>query len=121
MTLISQTLRSHVCLGYATHTRGSATSRVECTKCNRRGRYNVRKLIEKYGRKGNMSKWMSDLKGDCPKRETPELRSLDTPALAGLVVGGSRAGNDGVRLPHDALVSIIAISIRCRKILILSR
>jgi hypothetical protein len=25
--------------------------RVECTKCNRKGRYNVRKLIEQYGRK----------------------------------------------------------------------
>jgi hypothetical protein len=48
--------------------------RVECTKCNRKGRYNVRKLIEKYGRNGNMSKWMSDLKGDCPKRDAPELR-----------------------------------------------
>jgi hypothetical protein len=30
--------------------------RVECTKCDRKGRYHVRKLIEKYGRRGNMSK-----------------------------------------------------------------
>jgi len=28
------------------------TLRVECTKCARKGRYNVRKLIEKHGRKG---------------------------------------------------------------------
>ena len=27
------------------------TLRVECTKCRRKGRYSVRKLIEKYGRK----------------------------------------------------------------------
>jgi hypothetical protein len=28
--------------------------RVECTKCDRKGRYSVAKLIEKHGRKGNM-------------------------------------------------------------------
>ena len=31
--------------------------RVECTKCDRKGRYHVHKLIEKYGRKGNLMKW----------------------------------------------------------------
>ena len=33
------------------------TLRVECTKCSRKGRYSVRRLIEKYGRKANMMKW----------------------------------------------------------------
>jgi hypothetical protein len=42
---------------------------VECTKCSRKGRYHVLRLIEVYGRKGNMSKWLSNLKGDCPKRD----------------------------------------------------
>jgi hypothetical protein len=28
--------------------------RVECTKCARKGRYQVHKLIAKYGRNGNM-------------------------------------------------------------------
>jgi hypothetical protein len=28
--------------------------RVECTKCARKGRYSVRTLIEKYGRKANV-------------------------------------------------------------------
>jgi hypothetical protein len=28
--------------------------RVECTRCGRKGRYSIRKLIEKYGRKANM-------------------------------------------------------------------
>ena len=32
---------------------------VECKKCARKGRYHVDRLIELYGRKGNMSK--------CPK------------------------------------------------------
>jgi hypothetical protein len=35
--------------------------RVECTKCARKGRYIVRRLIEKYGRKGNMNKWKEQL------------------------------------------------------------
>ena len=36
--------------------------RVECTKCDRKGRYHVHKLIEKYGRKGNMMKWREMLR-----------------------------------------------------------
>src|SRR5262249_54524562 len=31
--------------------------RVECTRCSRKGRYSIRKLIEKYGRRGHMLKW----------------------------------------------------------------
>jgi RNase P subunit RPR2 len=35
--------------------------RVECSKCGRKGRYSVRKLIEEYGRKAKMmegtAKW----------------------------------------------------------------
>jgi hypothetical protein len=48
--------------------------RVECTRCSRRGRYNVAKLIAQYGRSGNLSKWVSDLKGDRPQRDASELR-----------------------------------------------
>jgi hypothetical protein len=47
--------------------------RVECTRCPRKGRYTVAKLIAKYGREGNMSEWMSELKNDCPKRDVPQL------------------------------------------------
>jgi hypothetical protein len=43
--------------------------RDECTKCARKGRYNVRRLIEKYGRKANMMKWKEQLNGDCPRRD----------------------------------------------------
>ena len=38
---------------------------VECTKCARKGRYSVRRLIEKYGRKANMMKWKEQLNGEC--------------------------------------------------------
>lgn len=47
--------------------------RVECTRCDRKGRYNVAKLIEKHGRRGNLTKWVSDLRGDCPKRDVHAL------------------------------------------------
>jgi hypothetical protein len=43
--------------------------RVACTKCARKGRYSVRRLIEKYGRKANMMKWREQLNGDCQRLE----------------------------------------------------
>jgi hypothetical protein len=43
--------------------------RVECTKCDRKGRYSVAKLIEKHGRTGNMMKRKEQLNGDSPKRD----------------------------------------------------
>jgi hypothetical protein len=43
---------------------------VECTKCARKGRYHVHKLIEKYGRKANLMKWKEQLNGDCPRRDS---------------------------------------------------
>jgi hypothetical protein len=49
--------------------------RVERTKCGRKGRYSIRKLIEKYGRKANMMKWKGQLNGDCPKRDAPQLHN----------------------------------------------
>ena len=38
--------------------------RIECTRCARRGQYSVAKLIAQHGHRGNMSKWVSDLRGD---------------------------------------------------------
>jgi hypothetical protein len=46
---------------------------VECTKCERKGRYSVANLIAKHGRRGNMSAWVRDLKGDCPRRDAHSL------------------------------------------------
>jgi hypothetical protein len=43
--------------------------RVECTRCPRTGLYSVAKLVAQYEQRGNMSNWISDLKGDCPKRD----------------------------------------------------
>jgi hypothetical protein len=47
--------------------------RVGCTTCARKGRYSVRGLIEKYGRKANVMKWKEQLNGDCPRRDVLSL------------------------------------------------
>jgi hypothetical protein len=52
--------------------------RVECTKCDRKGRYHVHKLIEKCRRKGNMMKWREMLNADCPKRDASQLTTAAT-------------------------------------------
>ena len=43
--------------------------RVECTKCDRKGRYHVLDLIEKYRRMAKLMKWREMLNADCPKRD----------------------------------------------------
>jgi hypothetical protein len=48
--------------------------RVESTRCTCKGRYKVAKLIAEHGRQGNMTKWLSDLKGDRPNREHPRMQ-----------------------------------------------
>jgi len=60
--------------------------RVECTKCARKGRYSVRRLIEKYGRKANMMKWKEQLNGDCPKRDAHGLHERPSPHRAAAIV-----------------------------------
>ena len=47
--------------------------RVECTRCDRRGLYLVRKLIERHGRNGNLMVWRDMLNADCPKRDATGL------------------------------------------------
>jgi hypothetical protein len=47
--------------------------RIECTRCKRKGRYIVAKLLAQYGYRGNLSKWVSDLKGDCPRRNAAQM------------------------------------------------
>jgi hypothetical protein len=56
--------------------KGAVISKASSTRCasnapsDRKGRYSVRRLIEKYGRKANMVKWKERLNGDCPNRDT---------------------------------------------------
>jgi hypothetical protein len=47
--------------------------RIECTRCQRKGVYSIAKLIAKYGRRGNMTKWRDQFNRVCPKRDAHEL------------------------------------------------
>ena len=38
-----------------------------------KGRYSVRRLIEKYGRRANLMKWKEQLNGDRPKRDAHSM------------------------------------------------
>jgi hypothetical protein len=64
--------RSYLAFG---HIEGKlAMLRVECTRCKRAGLYRVAKLIELYGRDGNMTDWVWRLKQDCPRHSAPVVR-----------------------------------------------
>jgi hypothetical protein len=41
---------------------------VECSKCERRGRYAVRRLIEQHGPGGKIVDWLDTLTADCPRK-----------------------------------------------------
>ena len=48
------------------------SARIRSPACAARiaaARYHVHKLIEKYGRQGNLMKWREMLNADCPKRD----------------------------------------------------
>jgi hypothetical protein len=47
--------------------------RVECTRCNRKGRYSLAKLIAERGRDSNMMQWKEGLNADCPQRDAHAL------------------------------------------------
>jgi hypothetical protein len=46
---------------------GDIEGKLECTKCDCKGRYHVHKLIEKYGRNGQHVDWREMLNADCPR------------------------------------------------------
>jgi hypothetical protein len=73
--------------------------RVECTKCDRKGRYHVHKLIEKYGRKGNMMKWREILNAHCPKRDAHSLHERCDVACP--ICQRSVLGDGSVRIETD--------------------
>ena len=53
---------------------------VECTRCDRKGRYSVAKLIEKHERKGNLMVWREMLNADCPGRDA-RIHGPDLPKV----------------------------------------
>ena len=48
--------------------------RIECTRCERRGQYNVARLIEQHGRLANVANWSWTLKQDCPCKDAHPIQ-----------------------------------------------
>lgn len=46
---------------------------VECAKCERRGRYAVRRLIEAHGRDAKIVDWLDGTTADCPRRQAGSI------------------------------------------------
>jgi hypothetical protein len=55
--------------------------RVECTKCDRKGRHHVHKLIGKYGRQGNLMKWREMLNAEASLRAPSLIREAGSLAI----------------------------------------
>jgi hypothetical protein len=49
------------------------TLRVTCAKCEREGRYSVRRLIEQHGREGKVTDWLAGVAGDCPCKRSIDM------------------------------------------------
>jgi hypothetical protein len=46
---------------------------VECPKCNRSGRYAVRRLIEQRGRGLRILDWLDELTANCPRKRSASI------------------------------------------------
>src|ERR1700719_1600427 len=59
---------------------------VECSKCPRRGRYRVAKLLADLGPDAKLTYWLSDITKDCPRKQAARfsdwcgVRCVDVPA-----------------------------------------
>jgi hypothetical protein len=49
------------------------TITVECSKCDRRGRYRVRMLVREIGLDGRLTDWLARISADCPRRKNPSI------------------------------------------------
>jgi hypothetical protein len=47
--------------------------RVSCAKCDRKGRYSVRWLIEDHGRDGKVTDWLTTITADCPRKRSIDM------------------------------------------------
>jgi hypothetical protein len=46
---------------------------ITCPKCERLGRYSVRRLALQYGREGKLTDWINLMTKDCPCKHSPGL------------------------------------------------
>jgi hypothetical protein len=66
---------------------------VTCTKCPRRGRYSVARLLERHGADAKLTDWKSDITADCPRAKAAKYSDwcgANTPGLVALFGSGAR-------------------------------
>ena len=49
---------------------------IECEKCGRRGRYQLHRLIERYGIDTKLFDWSDEITADCPRRQAKNLNDI---------------------------------------------
>jgi hypothetical protein len=49
---------------------------IECEKCGRRGRYRLRRLIERYGIDAKLFDWCDEITADCPCKQAKNLNDV---------------------------------------------
>jgi len=49
---------------------------IECDKCGRRGRYGLRRLIERYGINAKLFDWSDEITADCPRKQAKNLNDI---------------------------------------------
>jgi hypothetical protein len=68
---------------------------IVCAKCDRHGRYAVRRLIERYGGGMKIPDWKAEITGDCPRRQSPGLAdacAAQCPGLLKLAIADASEG-----------------------------
>jgi hypothetical protein len=49
---------------------------VECDMCGRRGRYQLDRLIERYGIDAKLFEWTDEITADCPRKQAMNLNDI---------------------------------------------
>ena len=49
---------------------------VERDQCDRRGRYHLRRLIERFGIDAKLFEWSDEITADCPRKQARNLKDL---------------------------------------------
>jgi hypothetical protein len=70
---------------------------IACPKCERLGRYSVRRLALKHGRDGKITDWISTMTADCPRKQAGHFSDVcvaTCPDLVRVVQRGPQGGGD---------------------------
>jgi hypothetical protein len=69
---------------------------ITCPKCDRLGRYSVRRLALQYGRDGKLTDWIDLMTRDCARRQSAGLADACGARCPDLLKLAGRSGGDDV-------------------------